>query len=200
MNEPSRNWRPYDWSPQFWAFVGCIFIVSLVAALTGMMFERRAGKRLDESAVIASLADPRSFTGRCVRVVDADTIEVLDRDRTETVQLDWIDAPEPGQQFSQNAEIYLKAMVESEVVTVHWRRRDHYHRIVGEVRIDGQSRSVNELLLMHGWAWHYTEYDQDAGRKELAAHAKRNKRGLWAGDDPVPPWTWRSQQRKEPHR
>ena len=44
--------------------------------------------------------------------------------------------------------------------------------------------------MAQGYAWVYRKYSKDAELLELEAEAKREKRGLWADPNPIPPWEW----------
>ena len=58
---------------------------------------------------------------------------------------------------------------------------------------------LSELLVEHGFAWHYVQYAPDD--KQLAAFevtARQSKLGLWSDSKPpIPPWEWRKGERGE---
>jgi micrococcal nuclease len=85
-------------------------------------------------------------------------------------------------------------MVFGRDVTVICKTTDRYGRTVGHVMVDG--RDVNLAMLEAGMAWHYKEYDRNKRLAEAENEARADRRGLWADQEPVPPWDWRKQSRK----
>lgn len=140
----------------------------------------------------------KTWSGKVVRVTDADTIVVFDSraKREVKIRLAGIDAPEKKQEFGGAAREALVAKVTRQSVTVRPTGRDRYGRTIGEIELDGgaseRGESINAWLVREGWAWHYVAYSDS---EELAAaeqEARAAKRGLWAGANPVPPWDWRA--------
>jgi endonuclease YncB( thermonuclease family) len=134
--------------------------------------------------------------GRVIRVADGDTITILDaNNRQLRVRLATIDAPEAQQDFGQRARQNLNELVYGKEVTIESAKRDQYGRIVGKVIID--QKDVNLEQIRQGFAWHYRRHanEQTPEDKRLYAEAeteaKREKRGLWSGGEPSPPWQWR---------
>ena len=52
-------------------------------------------------------------------------------------------------------------------------------------------------MLLNGWAWVLERYGPDEIYFEALEIAQRNKRGIWAYDDNVHPWTFKGQTRKK---
>ncbi|WP_296701733.1 thermonuclease family protein, partial [Thiocapsa sp. UBA6158] len=68
-----------------------------------------------------------SLDGKVVRILDGDTVEVLDaRKRTHRVRLAGIDAPESKQPFGAKAKRALSSLVGGKTLTVDWHKRDRY--------------------------------------------------------------------------
>jgi micrococcal nuclease len=136
------------------------------------------------------------FTGTVVRVIDGDTVEVLEADKAaHRVRLAGIDTPERGQAFGTRAKQALLARVGGETVTVEWDKRDRYRRIIGKLVLEGQD--VNLSMVEDGYAWWYRKYAReqseiDRGLYEAAEERARHARtGLWRDPEPVSPWDWR---------
>jgi micrococcal nuclease len=55
--------------------------------------------------------------------------------------------------------------------------------------IDGQD--INLLSVKGGYAWHYKRYFDDKQYAIAQDNARKNKLGLWALSNPIPPWNWR---------
>jgi micrococcal nuclease len=137
----------------------------------------------------------QSFTGKVVGVKDGDTIEVLRQTeagpRPVTVRLHGIDAPETGQAYGTRAEQYLANQVFSQTVAVRVTDTDRYGRTVGIILKNGQN--LNEDMVRAGYAWWYEQYaPNDAALKQGQSSARQLRRGLWADDNPVPPWEYRN--------
>jgi micrococcal nuclease len=136
------------------------------------------------------------LTGRVVRVVDGDTVILLDGEKTQhRIRLAGIDAPESGQEFGTRAKQHLLALVGGDQVTVAWHKRDKYGRIVGKLIRDGAD--LNLAMVRAGFAWWYRKYAQeqvpmDQARYEQAeVKAKAENVGLWTDKAPLAPWDWR---------
>lgn len=150
-----------------------------------------------------SLAHADRLSGKVVRVLDGDTVEVLDANRrTQRVRLAGIDAPESGQPYGTQAKRVLSKAVAGETVVVDWHKRDRYDRLVGRLLLDGAD--VNLALVRSGDAWWYRQYageqsPSDRRRYEAAEQAARRERvGLWQDAHPIAPWDWRSGKQSSP--
>jgi micrococcal nuclease len=51
--------------------------------------------------------------------------------------------------------------------------------------------------LSEGLAWHYKDYSTSSEYSKLEENARAQKKGLFRQKDPIPPWEWRKQQKKE---
>ena len=146
--------------------------------------------------VVPLVAWSPELTGRVVRVIDGDTLVVLDESNTQhKMRLAGIDCPERKQPWSTRAKQTLSDTVFNQQVTVDWDKRDRYKRIVGKV-LD-RKRDVNLGLVRDGMCWWYRKYakEQNAVDRVLYAEAEEEarsgQRGLWSDPEPVPPWEWR---------
>jgi endonuclease YncB( thermonuclease family) len=69
-------------------------------------------------------ASADTLTGKVVRVLDGDTVEVITPDKTlHRVRLAGIDAPGGGQPFGTKAKQHLLALVGGDPVVVDWHKR-----------------------------------------------------------------------------
>ena len=147
------------------------------------------------TATLAGCVPHDSFEGRCVKVYDGDTIEVMaGGPQSLRIRLHAIDAPEKGQPFSNVARKRTRELAEGKRVRIEVRDRDQYDRLVARVYIDG--RDLSEQLVREGLAWHYTRYSSEIALGNAQREARRAKRGLWRDSDPEPPWEYRRGQRK----
>ncbi|MFB1487686.1 MULTISPECIES: thermonuclease family protein [unclassified Thiocapsa] len=145
---------------------------------------------------ISPPAHADTLVGTVVRILDGDTVEVLDaRKRTHRVRLAGIDAPESKQPFGAKSKRVLSSLVGGETVAVDWHKRDRYDRLVGKIMLDGAD--MNLALVRAGYAWWYREYagEQSPSDRGLYAAAEKAARrdgvGLWADPRPIAPWDWR---------
>ncbi len=150
--------------------------------------------------VLTLLSSPQvladTLVGTVVRILDGDTVEVLDTYKDlHRIRLAGIDAPESGQPFGAVAKRAVSSLVGGETVTVDWHKRDRYGRMVGTLMLDGAD--VNLALVRAGYAWWYREYageqsPSDRRLYEAAEKAARRKGvGLWSDPRPIAPWDWR---------
>lgn len=84
--------------------------------------------------------------GRVVRVLDGDTIEVMDSLKAVRIRLVNIDAPEKKQDYGRWSTDMMKSLVAGKTVTVTYFQRDRYGRILGQVYApDGMN--INQFMV-----------------------------------------------------
>ncbi|MDA5225583.1 thermonuclease family protein [Escherichia coli] len=128
--------------------------------------------------------------GHVIRVLDGDTLEILQDKKPVRVRLANIDAPEKKQDYGRWSTDMMKSLVAGKTVTVTYFQRDRYGRILGQVYApDGMN--INQFMVRAGAAWVYEQYNTDPVLPVLQNEARQQKRGLWSDADPVPPWIWR---------
>lgn len=139
------------------------------------------------------------FEARVIEVLDGDTVEVLDiSGETRRIRLAGIDAPESAQAFGVRAKRKLIELAYGRTVQVKGAKVDKYRRHVAKL-LDG-GHDINLTMVAAGAAWWYRKYSReqppaDRGLYEAAETAARSARvGLWAAEDPVPPWEWRHRE------
>ncbi|EAP9248320.1 TPA: thermonuclease family protein [Escherichia coli] len=128
--------------------------------------------------------------GMVIRVLDGDTIEVLQERQPVRVRLLNIDAPEKKQPFGRWSTNQLKALLAGQSVTVSYTQTDRYGRVLGRV-VTANGTEANRQQVLKGAAWVYDRYNTDNSLPALQREAQTQKRGLWADNQPVPPWEWR---------
>ncbi|SAE40886.1 ParB [Enterobacter hormaechei] len=128
--------------------------------------------------------------GKVVRVLDGDTIVVLQGQNPVKVRLSNIDAPEKKQSFGRWSSDQLKRLVAGQPVTVVFTHTDRYERVLGRV-FNSSGKEANREQVLSGAAWVYVHYNTDIELPGLQLEAQKQKRGLWAENQPVPPWEWR---------
>ncbi|MDO4878639.1 MAG: thermonuclease family protein [Neisseria sp.] len=141
------------------------------------------------------------YGGVVVDVHDGDTVRVKDGDgREHKIRLAYIDAPELGQAFGKDSRDLLRGLVLEKDITVRVSDIDRYGREVAQLEAGG--RNINLEQIENGAAWHYASIakrQQDRSSFDryarAEAQAKAARRGLWAGKNPVAPWTFRKQKK-----
>ena len=145
---------------------------------------------------VVAFSASADISGRIVRVLDGDTVEILDPgNRLTRVRLAGIDAPEKRQDFGQKAKTSLSALAFQQKAVADCRKKDRYQREVCVVRVNGQD--VGLAQIRRGMAWWYQQYAKDQLPSERSDYehaelmAKLHRIGLWVAKDPTPPWEWR---------
>ena len=121
------------------------------------------------------------------RVVDGDTIVLMDKTR---VRLHGIDTPERDQPYGKQATRALDALIKAKVF-VEEKDTDRYGRLVG-VLYTPDGLNVNLEMVCSGHAWWYERYARfDSDLEDCQESAQDARLGLWAYEDAVAPWEWR---------
>ena len=124
-----------------------------------------------------------------VRVKDGDSLVVASGGKQVDVRLADIDAPEYNQPHGDAARAALQALVGGREVRLGLVGGDAYRRIIANVHVDDVH--VNAALVRGGHAWVRRAYDPPAHLGAAEDEARGAGRGLWARNDPTPPWEWR---------
>jgi endonuclease YncB( thermonuclease family) len=138
-----------------------------------------------------------TWQARVVAVADGDTVTVEPAEGGDRVKIRlWgVDAPESKQPFGQTAKGYVTKLLLFKPVTVNEIDRDRYRRTVAVLEL-ADGTVLQEDLLKGGFVWVYQQYCRTcAAWKRLEAQARKEKKGLWADDEPVAPWKWRKHKR-----
>ncbi|MEM5491320.1 thermonuclease family protein [Enterobacter cloacae] len=157
-------------------------------------------KRKFFSLVLSVVAFSASadFNGRSVRVLDGDTVEMLEPgNQLMHIRLAGIDAPEKSQPFGQRSRQELSSMVAQLHVTVTGSDKDRYGRLLGTVWLG--VTDVNAEQIRKGLAWAYRYHGKPArpDYAVLEAEARRQSVGLWSEPGQTEPWRWRSLHQDE---
>jgi endonuclease YncB( thermonuclease family) len=134
--------------------------------------------------------------GQVVHVTDGDTFTMVDAGKREhQVRLSGIDAPEPGQSYSQASGLHLAALVAGKRILVDYYQKDRHDRLVGKVFFN--CMDINLAQIQKGLAWHDTEHTFEQSPADMRLYAtaeikaRKAARGLWQEPTPVAPWDWR---------
>lgn len=133
-----------------------------------------------------------------MRIAGDDTSTVLEDTNTQhKIRLYGINSPEKKQAFGQRARQALAAMIAGKTVDVADMGHDRYGRTIGLIEYGGQN--INRQMVRDGRAWVYRQYckiPECRAWLEDEARARNEGLGLWFDKEPVPPWEWRKERRK----
>lgn len=129
---------------------------------------------------------------RVERVVDGDTIKVLQNGAEETIRIIGIDTPEtvdprkPVQCFGKEASTHMKQLLEGMTVELQKNpaeERDKYDRLLRYVHLDGQD--VGAQMIRDGYAFSYKSFPHPRLEEynQLEQEAREAGRGLWGDCD-----------------
>lgn len=134
------------------------------------------------------------FVGKCVSVSAGDSITVEHDGQLEKVELWGIDCPRPGQPYSLQARQYTTTKALNQTVRVRIKGHSRSGRILGCVDMTS-GNTLNADLIGSGLAWWSRKEAKDEILLAILEDtARQDKRGLWAGKDPVPPSKWRKRK------
>ena len=141
-------------------------------------------------------ANAEVIVGKVVGISDGDTIKVLDGNKTEhKIRLMGIDAPEKSQAFGAASKQALSNYLYQREVTVEYKKKDRYQRILGKVILDKQDICLT--MISNGMAWHYKDYEKEQLKTDRDLYsqaelkARQAKIGLWQDTNPVAPSAFR---------
>ncbi|MEQ1813363.1 MAG: thermonuclease family protein [Candidatus Nitrotoga sp.] len=132
------------------------------------------------------------YSGRVVNVLDGDTVLVSRDDRLQVpikIRLANIDAPEKDQEYGMASRQSLLEMVLNKPVQVVTQAVDDYGRVIAT--LSAGDLNVNHAQVQRGWAWGNSRSQGNQILMTMQQEARQNRRGLWAGDNPVEPNIWR---------
>jgi len=163
--------------------IGLIFVLTL------------AGLLRDRFPARTSAPPAEAWTIQTVH--DGDTVTAVAADgREERIRLLGIDAPEYRQPHGREARTALAQKVRGQPVRLEPHGRDQYDRLLGTLWID--HRNLNRELVAEGHAWVYDRFTPPADLLDAQQAARRNRRGLWAANDPLRPSDWREAHPRRP--
>jgi len=129
-----------------------------------------------------------------ISISDGDTLTVLHEQKQIRVRLAEIDAPERKQPFGTRSRQSLSEICYRKEAKLTSSRTDRFGRTVARVHCNGVDANAEQVR--RGMAWVYDGFATDMKLFVLQAEAREEKRGLWVDKEPVKPWEWRRQQRK----
>jgi endonuclease YncB( thermonuclease family) len=130
-----------------------------------------------------------------VGISDGDTLSAVCGARQRVkIRLSGIDAPELRQSYGRAAKRSRASLCQKKTAEVAVLDIDVYGRAVARVFCAG--RDAGAVQVASGMAWVYRPYLRTPHLLDLESEARRQRRGLWAAANPMPPWTWRKLRMK----
>jgi len=137
--------------------------------------------------------------GKAVRIIDGDTIVLLDQNNKQhKIRLQGIDAPERNQVFGKKSKTFLSNSIAGKNVDIEFIKKDQYGRIIGKIIFN--TIDVNLELVRAGLAWHYKKYQREQNPEDRSSYshaeifARENSLGLWSDPHAIAPWDWRKRK------
>lgn len=164
-----------------------LFLTSLLAALLC-----GPAPALGFPAEVLSVHDGDSITARGVRA---------QQQKSHKVRVYGIDCPELDQPFGKEARALTEQMLMDKTVEiVPAQKGKSYRREVGGIVLVEDMLVIQDALVSAGLAWVDDRFCKlpvcDLWRLHQR-EARAARRGLWADENAVPPWTWRKLQRTQ---
>jgi len=104
--------------------------------------------------------NPAEFTGKFIKVVDGDTVDVLTDDKeTIRIQLNGIGCPARGQPFGNNARDTVSESIGGQVVRMVTHGEGRYGLTIGDIYHNDML--INLVLVKADLVWHYVKYAPD---------------------------------------
>lgn len=144
--------------------------------------------------ILALAASGLSHAEKVKSVEDGNTMTIVLDDQPVLIRLAHIDAPEKKQAYGEASRKSLAELCLGKNAVLQNKQLDYSGTLVAIVQCNGNE--VNRLQIERGMAWVDPKHNQDLSLPALEAMARRDRRGLWNDDDPVPPWKYRRSARK----
>ncbi|HXG88833.1 MAG TPA: thermonuclease family protein [Vicinamibacterales bacterium] len=120
----------------------------------------------------------KTFDATIAVIADGDTLELIPAGEQQRIRirLEGIDAPELGEVFSREAQMFMRGLLLNQRVRVDGRDVDRYGRLVARVSANGKDASTE--LLRAGLACH--RYARDGALASAESAARSAGAGFWA--------------------
>lgn len=137
---------------------------------------------------------PKPFYGKVIKIVDGDTYDVLTADyKTIRIRMNGIDAPEKKQAYGQKSKEHLSKLCFGKQVLVKPLKYDRNKRLIADSFTEDK-KDLGREMVRSGYAWHFKKYSKDKILADDENHARSIRAGLWADNQPVAPWEFRSKR------
>jgi endonuclease YncB( thermonuclease family) len=145
----------------------------------------------------------RTLSGEVIDIVDGKTVRLATQTGEITVELQFIEVPEPGQDLQERVKDHLRSLAKGKVVAYRPLRLLK-GRSIGRITVSGVDLSLQ--MIRDGAAWHVSSkaVGQDAAEyatyQSMESAAKTEERGLWSIPGLKPAWEVRAEKMAEARR
>ena len=166
--------------------------------------EQQHANKLEQKATsslslgVTAPTTPRVFTGRCVSVLDGDTLLLLSGETNRKIHLYAIDAPEKTQPFGRQSKASLWELAFGQTLTIYpiTGSEEEADLVSGWGFAGKMCLNTEQMRLGSVW-WDRYGAPQDSKVAALEAQARSLHRGLWQDKSPIAPWLWRAASTNE---
>jgi micrococcal nuclease len=123
-----------------------------------------------------------------IEVHSGDTLTLVEHERTLTIHLASVDAPELDQPYGKESRKSLEELCKGKKASFQRQGTSPKGELRAAVICNGTD--AGRAQLKRGLAWVRPHPDVDAAFTAIQDFVWRDKIGLWADADPVPPWEW----------
>ena len=129
------------------------------------------------------------FAAEITYFYDGDTVKIKDSAYEYKLRITDIDAPERNQTYGKKSRRALMDFCAEAAIYVAISGTDRYGRKLGKLLCNQQDVSIH--MVKYGHAWFNNRFSMDYSLALLQDEARKNKLGLWQGQQQTPPWVWR---------
>jgi endonuclease YncB( thermonuclease family) len=160
---------------------------------------------MDDLNTFSDQPSPDALEVPVLKVFDGDAFLTRIANVRTAVRFGFIDAPELEQRGGIEAREFLTALIGGRSVWIDillkmntGKSFDRHGRLVAvgylADRYPDRTMNIEIEMLRNGWAWLVEKYGPDQIYFDALEVAQRNRRGIWAHEDNVPPWSFKRQK------
>lgn len=149
------------------------------------------------AATVTGTAAQLKTGGEVLDVIDGKTVVVAAPAGRITVELQYIDVPEPGQSLHAVVKDHVRTLLLGKPVELQTKSFTR-GKVTGKLILNGVD--VSQQLLRNGAAWHVPIETSGQSRDEFGTYAesealaRQEKRGVWSVTDLEPAWVFRAKK------
>jgi micrococcal nuclease len=129
-----------------------------------------------------------AHAAKVIEVHSGDTLTLMEQQKPVRIHLAKIDAPEPDQPYGNVAKKSLETMCKGKEASYQSLEKSATGELFASVMCDGVD--AERAQLKQGLAWVRPQSVVDPSFTLIQDFVWRDKTGLWADANPVPPWEW----------
>ncbi|WP_434778127.1 thermonuclease family protein [Neisseria sp. Ec49-e6-T10] len=167
------------------------------------------------SLLFLTFSQAKATSCQVLEVITGDTFKcVTENEKVVTVKLYQIYAPELDQPYGQQAKKILSGLILGQKIRLLEMRpypdskenkrfinKGSNNLILAEIHLYSEMKDqfslydlINFKILAQGYVWFKNSEPNEHPYEQVEEQARKNKYGLWADPNPIPPWKWRKQK------